>query len=337
MTTRFQLPAAAPRIGRRHFALLAAIAGLGVQGTASAQASYPERPVKIVVAFAAGGPNDVMARMLAERLSEQMGQPFIIDNKPGAGGTIGTEMVARSAADGYTLLFPSAPFVTAPALYGDKLKYDTLKDITGIAKVAESPLVMMVPAQSSFKTLKDLVSAGHTKPGTLNYGSGGIASTPHLATSLLELSTQSKFQHVPYRGGGPALQALSAGQIDLFFDSITTAGPQVAGGRIRALGITGDKRSAILPDVPTFAEAGFPNYKMVHWVGLAAPGKTPPAILDKLHKETIKALGSPEMRVRLAQLGAEPVMASRDAFNSFLKQEVANWTKVIEQAGIKPE
>lgn len=335
--THHHAPTTVSRVSRRRLALLAALAGVAIQGTAQAQANYPDRPVKIVVAFAAGGPNDVMARMLAERLTEQFGQPFIVDNKPGAGGTVGTEQVARAPADGYTLLFPSAPFVTAPALYGDKLKYDTLKDITGIAKVAESPLVMMVPSGSNFKNLKDLLQAGKNKPNSLNYGSGGIASTPHLATSLLELSTQSKFQHVPYRGGGPALQALTASQIDLVLDSITTAAPLVAGGRIRALAITGDKRSNILPDVPTFAEAGLPSYKMVHWVGLAAPSKTPPAILDRLHKETIKALGSPEMRARLAQLGAEPVMGSRDAFNHFLKQEVGNWTKVIQQAGIKPE
>jgi tripartite-type tricarboxylate transporter receptor subunit TctC len=302
-----------------------------------AQSDYPNRPVKIVVAFAAGGPNDVMARILAERLTVQLGQPFIIENKGGAGGTIGSELVAKAPADGYTLLFPSAPFVTAPALYGDKLKYDTLKDITGIAKVAESPLVMMVPPSSPYKTLKDLLAAAKTKPSGLNYGSGGVASTPHLAISLLEVGTGTKFQHVPYRGGGPAMQALAGAEIDVLLDSITTAGPQVAGGRVNALAITGAKRAPKLPNVPTFAEAGLPKYEMTHWVGLAAPGKTPPDVLDKLHKETIKALGNADMRAKLEQLGASPVMATRDSFNAFLKQEVANWTTVVKQANIKPE
>lgn len=327
-----------PATRRSAMTLLGALALGGLSsGQAMAQSDYPNRPVKIVVAFAAGGPNDVMARILAERLTVQLGQPFIIENKGGAGGTIGSELVAKAPADGYTLLFPSAPFVTAPALYGDKLKYDTLKDITGIAKVAESPLVMMVPPSSPYKTLKDLLAAAKTKPGGLNYGSGGVASTPHLAISLLEVGTGTKFQHVPYRGGGPAMQALAGAEIDVLLDSITTAGPQVAGGRVNALAITGAKRAPKLPNVPTFAEAGLPKYEMTHWVGLAAPGKTPAAVLDKLHKETIKALGNADMRAKLEQLGASPVMATRDSFNAFLKQEVANWTTVVKQANIKPE
>jgi tripartite-type tricarboxylate transporter receptor subunit TctC len=299
----------------------AAVVGLAVaavlSGSAFAQSGYPSRPIKIVVAFAAGGPNDVMARILAERLQAQLGQPVIVDNKPGAGGTIGSELVAKSPADGYTLLFPSAPFVTAPALYGARLKYDTLKDITGIAKVAESPLVMMVPPGSPYKSLQELVNAGKSKPNALNYGSGGVASTPHLATSLLEVSTGAQFQHVPYRGGGPAMQALAGGEINM--------------------AVTGEKRSPKLPNVPTFAEAGFPKYEMTHWVGLAAPAQTPKDILDRLHKETIKAMGTPELRARFDQLGATPILASRDAFNTFLVQEVKTWTEVIKKANIQAD
>ncbi len=321
---------------RRVAAIGMAVAAV-ISGSAFAQTGYPSRPIKIVVAFAAGGPNDVMARILAERLQAQLGQPVIVDNKPGAGGTIGSELVAKSPADGYTLLFPSAPFVTAPALYGARLKYDTLKDITGIAKVAESPLVMMVPPGSLYKSLQELVNAGKSKPNLLNYGSGGVASTPHLATSLLELSTGAQFQHVPYRGGGPAMQALAGGEINMLLDSVTTAGPQVAGGRVTALAVTGEKRSPKLPNVPTFAEAGFPKYEMTHWVGLAAPAKTPKEILDRLHKETIKAMGTPELRARFDQLGATPILASRDAFNSFLEQEVKTWTEVIKKANIQAD
>ncbi len=306
-------------------------------GAAWSQADFPNRPIKIVVAFAAGGPNDVMARILAERLQSQLGQPVIVDNKPGAGGTIGTEWVAKSAPDGYTLLFPSAPFVTAPALYGSRLKYDTLKDITGIAKVAESPLVMMVPPNSPYKSLQDLVNAGKAKANALNYGSGGVASTPHLATSLLEVSTGTQFQHVPYRGGGPAMQALAGAEINMLLDSVTTAGPQVLGGRVVALAVTGEKRSPKLPNVPTFAEAGFPKYEMTHWVGLAAPAQTPKDILDRLHKETIKAMGTPELRTKFDQLGATPILASRDAFNGFIAQEVKTWSEVIKKANIQAD
>ena len=325
-------PSSIPHTLTRRAAIFGLAASAITSGSVYAQSGYPNRPIKIVVAFAAGGPNDVMARILAERLQDQLGQPVIVDNKPGAGGTIGTELVAKAPADGYTLLFPSAPFVTAPALYGARLKYDTLKDITGIAKVAESPLVMMVPPSSPYKSLQELVNAGKNKPNALNYGSGGVASTPHLATSLLEVSTGAQFQHVPYRGGGPAMQALAGGEIQMLLDSVTTAGPQVTGGRVNALAVTGVNRSPKLPNVPTFAEAGFPKYEMTHWVGLAAPSQTPKDILDRLHKETIKALSTPELRARFDQLGATPILDTRDAFNTFLAQEVKTWTEVIRKA-----
>jgi hypothetical protein len=213
------------------------------------------------VAFSPGGPNDVMARILAAKLSANLGQQFIVENKPGAGGTIGTSMVAKAQADGYTLLFNSAPFVTAPALYGSKLSYDTLRDITGITKVAESPLVLMTNPQSPHKSLKGLIAAAKATPGKLNFGSGGVASTPHLATSLLEVLTATNFTHIPYKGGGPAITALMGGEIDILLDSITSGGPFLTSGKLRGLAVTGTKRAAKLPDVPTFAEAGMPEYK----------------------------------------------------------------------------
>jgi tripartite-type tricarboxylate transporter receptor subunit TctC len=307
-----------------------------LSSTARAQ-DYPSKPVSIVVAFAPGGPNDVMARILAAKLSANLGQQFIVENKPGAGGTIGTGLVAKASADGYTLLFNSAPFVTAPALYGSKLSYDTLRDITGITKVAESPLVLMTSPTSPHKSLKDLLAAAKAQPGKINFGSGGIASTPHLATSLLEVMTAVKMQHVPYKGGGPAVIALMGGEIDVLFDSITTGGPHLAAGKLRALAVTGSKRPAKLPDVPTFAEAGLPNYKMVHWVGLAAPAKTPPQILDKLHREVLKAMSADDVKARFAELGAEPAVGPREQFNEFLKAEVDQWSRVVKQANIQAE
>jgi tripartite-type tricarboxylate transporter receptor subunit TctC len=301
------------------------------------QTDYPNKPVSIVVAFSPGGPNDVMARILAAKLSANLGQQFIVENKPGAGGTIGTSMVAKAQADGYTLLFNSAPFVTAPALYGSKLSYDTLRDITGITKVAESPLVLMTSPQSPHKSLKGLIAAAKATPGKLNFGSGGVASTPHLATSLLEVLTATDFEHIPYKGGGPAITALMGGEIDILLDSITTGGPFLTSGKLRGLAVTGPKRVAKLPDVPTFAEAGLPEYKMVHWVGLAAPGKTPPAILDKLHREVLKAMSADDVKARFAELGAEPAVGSRQQFNEFLSAEVAQWGRIVKQANIQPE
>lgn len=322
---------------RRHLFSIVSLALLAASSLAHAQADYPIRPVTIVVAFSPGGPNDVMARILASRLSTNLGQQFIVDNKPGAGGTIGTAAVAKAAADGYTLLFNSAPFVTAPALYGAKLPYDTLRDFAAISKVAESPLVLMVPPKSSYTVVKDLLAAAKAQPGKLNYGSGGIASTPHLATSLLEVTTGTQMQHVPYKGGGPSVTALMGGEIDLLLDSITSGGTFIAAGKLKALALTGAKRHPKLPDVPTFAEAGLPSYDMVHWVGLAAPAKVPPAVLDKLHREVLRALASDDVKARLAELGAAPASGTREQFNEFLKAEVANWTRVIKQAGIQAE
>jgi tripartite-type tricarboxylate transporter receptor subunit TctC len=324
---------------RRHALTLAALVLAAAMGPRLAQATdYPSKPVKIVVAFSAGGPNDLMARILAAKLTQSMGQQFIIENKGGAGGTIGSDTVAKAPADGYTLLFPSAPFVTAPALYGSKLPYDTLKDFTGITKVAESPLVLTVPANSPYKSLKDLLAAAKAKPKEIYYGSGGVASTPHLAMSLLEVQTKTQFQHIPYKGGGPAIQALvGGGEIHALFDSITTEGTFIAAGKIRALAQSGVKRSSKLPNVHTMAEAGVPSFEMTHWVGLAAPAKTPVAILEKLHKETLKALASDDVKARFAEIGAEPAGQTREQFNAFLGKEVARWSQIVKQANIQPE
>ena len=324
---------------RKSVVALAALAAWSALtgSTAVAQDAYPNKPVRIIVAFSPGGPNDVMARILAAKLSSNLGQQFIVDNKAGAGGTIGSDAAAKSAADGYTLLFPSAPFVTAPALYGAKMQYDTLKDFTGISKVAESPVVLTVNTGSPYKSLQDVITAAKAKPGSLNYGSGGIASTPHLATSLLEIQSGAKFTHIPYKGGGQSIPALIGGDVDFLLDSVTTSGTFIASNKLRALVQSGAKRSAKLPNVPTFAEAGLPGFEMTHWVGLVAPSKTPPAILDKLQQETAKALASDDVKARLAELGAVPAATSRAQFNDFLTKEVARWTQIVKQAGIKPE
>jgi len=260
-----------------------------------------------------------------------------VEVRLGAGGTIGNDVVAKSDADGYTLLFASAPFVIAPPLYGKKLQYDTLRDFTGVTKVAESPLVLMVSPDSPYKTLQDVLNAARAQPGKLNYGSGGIASTPHLAVSLLQSVTGVKMTHVPYKGGGPSIQALMAKETDLLLDSITTGGTFIAAGKLRALAVSYDKRSPKLPNVPTFAEAGLPDYKMTHWVGLAAPAKTPAPVLEKLHQEVLRALAADDVKARFAEMGAQPAPTSAAEFNGFIKAEIDRWTKVVRDQNIQPE
>ncbi|WP_157263959.1 tripartite tricarboxylate transporter substrate binding protein [Azohydromonas aeria] len=332
------LPGAFTRLRRALLALGAALlAGATLQAQAQSQPAWPVKPVTIVVAFSPGGPNDVMARILAAKLSANLGQQFIVENKVGAGGTIGTAQVAKAAADGYTLLFNSAPFVTAPALYGNRLSYDTLRDFTGVTKVAESPLALMTATASPHKTLKGLIATAKMQPGKLNFGSGGVASTSHLAMALLGVTAGVELQHVPYKGGGQSITALMGGEIDVLLDSITAGGSFLSAGRLRALAVTGTKRAAKAPDVPTFAEAGLPEFQMVHWVGLSAPAKTPAPVLDKLQAEVARAMAADDVKARFAELGAEPTVTSRQQFDAFIKTEVERWTRVIREARIQPE
>ncbi len=299
-------------------------------------AGFPQKPIRLVVSFAAGGPNDVMARVLAQRLAINLGQPVVVENKAGAGGVIGNDVVAKAPADGYTLLFASGPFVMAPALQVN-MPYDTLRDFVGVTKVAESPMVLMVPANSRFKNAKELVEFARLHPGQLNYGSGGIGSTPHLTTELLGTVTGAKFTHVPYKGGGESIKALMGGEIDLLIDSITSTGPALTSGRVKALAVTQAQRAPKLPDVPTFSEAGIPKFNMTHWVGLVAPAKVPQGVLSQLRLETIKALRSPDVEQRLAEIGAQPVGDASSVFQKFIRDELKQWEFVAKFVHIKAQ
>lgn len=312
--------------------MLAVSSGAMAQG----KTTYPSKPVRLIVPFAAGGPNDVMARVLAQRLTTETGQSFLVENKAGAGGVIGTDAVAKSAPDGYTLAFVSGPFTMAPALQS-KMPYDTAKDLVAVSKVAESPMVMMIPASSRFKTARELMDFARQNPEKLTYGSGGVGSTPHLTTELLSTMTGAKFLHVPYKGGGESIKALMGGEIDLLIDSITsTAGP-LASGRIKAVSIGQAKRNAKLPDVPTFEESGIQKFAMTHWVGVVAPAKTPPEVLATLNVQISKALKAPEVSKKFDELGATPVGDSASDFQKFIGEELKRWQQTVKAANIQAQ
>jgi tripartite-type tricarboxylate transporter receptor subunit TctC len=300
------------------------------------QTNYPDKPIRIVVPYAAGGPNDVMARLISRQLTIITGQPVVVDNKPGAGGVIGTDAVAKAAPDGFTIGFISAPFTMAPALQ-TKMPYDTLKDLAPVTKVAESPMVVMVPSSSQFKTLQELIAYAKKNPGVLNYGSGGIGSTPHLTTELLNSLLGTKLTHVPYKGGGESIKALMGGEIDVLIDSVTSTDGPISSGKIRAIGVGSKKRIAKMPSVPTIEELGIKNFSVTHWVGIVAPAKTPTEIINQLNADVVKALKSPEVSKRFKDIGAEPIGNNPDDFGKFIANEVLSWNKTVKAANIQPQ
>ncbi len=301
-----------------------------------AQGAYPAKPVRLVVPFAAGGPNDVMARVLAQRLSQDTGQSFVVENKAGAGGVIGTDAVAKSAPDGYTLAFISGPYTMAPALQA-KMPYDSLKDLVAVTKVAESPMVMMIPSTSRFRTAREVMDFARQNPEKINYGSGGVGSTPHLTTELLGTVTGAKFTHVPYKGGGESIKALMAGEIDLLIDSITSTTAPIASGRVRPVAVGLPKRLPQWPDVPTFEEAGIQKFSMTHWVGIVAPARTPADVQATLHAQVLKALKSPDVVQKFQEIGATPVGNSAADFQRFIAEDLKRWPVTVKAANIQPQ
>ncbi|GAA4334717.1 tripartite tricarboxylate transporter substrate binding protein [Pigmentiphaga soli] len=321
---------------RRPLAAAAAACVLLPAWAQAQQPAYPNKPVRLVVPFAPGGPNDVLARVLAQKLSTDTGQSFVVENKAGAGGIIGTDAVAKAAPDGYVLCFISAPFTMSPALQAD-MPYDTERDLVAVTKVAESPMVMMVPSTSRFSTAQELIDYARKNPEKITYGSGGVGSTPHLTTEWLGALTGAKFLHVPYKGGGESIKALMAGEVDLLIDSITSTAGAFASGRIKGLGVGQAQRAPQLPSVPTFAEAGLKDFSVTHWVGVVAPAKTPAPVLAALHAEILKALKSDEVTKKFAEIGAHPVGDSPQAFGGFIHDELVRWKAVVKQAGIQPQ
>jgi tripartite-type tricarboxylate transporter receptor subunit TctC len=304
-------------------------------GTAAGE--YPTKPVRLIVPFPPGGGNDTMARTVGQKLSEAFGQQVVIDNRGGAGGNIGAEIAARAAPDGYTLfLGGTGSHGTNPNLHA-KLPYDPVKDFAPISLIASAPLLVVVPPSLPVRSINELIQLAKARPGQLNFASSGTGTIAHLAAELLNSMANIKIQHVPYKGTGPALTDLLSGQVQLMFNSAVSMLPQVRGGKLRAIAMTGTKRLAAMPDLPTVAESGVPGYEAASWYGVLAPARTQRAIVDTLNREIVKITRIPELRERLAADGAEPAGTSPEEFAAHIKRELARWAKVIAQAHIRPE
>jgi tripartite-type tricarboxylate transporter receptor subunit TctC len=288
----------------------------------------------MIVPFAPGGTTDIIARIIAPRMAEGLGQPVVVENRPGAGGNVGAEQVARAAPDGYTMLLGTpGPLATNVSLM-KQMPYDPAKDFTAIGQVVSVQSVVVVNAQQPFQTLADLVAYAKRNPGKLTYGSGGAGSSPHLAGELLKAQAGIFMVHLPYRGDALAVNDLLGGQISAMVANIAGVLPHVKSGKLRALAVAGPKRSPLLPEVPTVSESGLPNYSVTGWAGLVAPAGTPAPIVAKLNAELNRVLNSPDVAERIAQQAAEPAPGSAAAFDSFIRSELSRWAEVIKRSRI---
>ena len=321
----------------RHVARAALTAALLAAITSAPAQTYPAKPVRIVVPFPAGGGTDIFARLIGKKLAESFGQQFVIDNRVGASGIIGSELVARAAPDGYTLLMgTTGTHATNPVVFA-KLPYDALKDYAPVSLVAESPFVLLVHPSVPVKNVRELLALAKRQPGALTYGSSGVGSSSHLGFELFNLLAGIRTLHVPYKGLPPATADTIAGNLTMTWDSVTASGPFIKAGRVRALGIGSAKRSALLPELPTIAEAGLPGYELGSWYGLLAPANTPPEIVRTLHRDTIKGLAGNDLKDQFAALGAEPIGSTPEAFTTTLQRDLAKWAKVAKAANVRAE
>jgi tripartite-type tricarboxylate transporter receptor subunit TctC len=317
--------------------LLAAIAAAAAFAAHADAQGYPARPVKIIVAFTPGSATDIIARLVADQFSNSMGQSFIVENRPGAGGIIGTEAAKNAAPDGYTLTAcPSGPFGINPGIYA-QLPYDPVKDFEPISDLVLTPQVIVVGAQTPYKTLMDLVAAARAKPGEIAYGSLGTGSTSHLTMEAFQRAAGISMNHIPFKGGAEAQAQIIGGAFPAMSDTITGVLAQVRAGKLRALGVAIPRRSPYLPGVPTIDEQGYKGFESVGWIGLCAPARTAPAILDKLNAEVKKMLASPETKDRIEQLAFTPVGDSRAEFAAWIKSEISKWSKIAKDSGARAD
>ena len=323
-------------MNRRTLLRTAALAPFAATWPAFGEAEWPNRVVRIVVPFVPGSFTDVSARLVAQELSDQLGQPFIVDNRGGAGGTIGTEEVVRSAPDGYTLLLSDTSLAIAPGLY-PKLPYDVIRDLTQISSIAESPSILLVRPGLGPKSVAELVDYGKKNPGKLTFGSGGPGSSAHLAMELFLNVAGIKALHVPFRGVAAAITETVAGHIDMTISSIASGLGQVKGGTLLGLAVSGTQRSILLPDVPTFIEAGMPGYDMMYWWGIAAPAHLSPELVRQINREVVRACAKPRLQKAFMQQAAVAVTSTPEQMTSRLEREVALWRAVIAKAKVMIE
>jgi len=323
--------------GRRTPLAALALALAALSGTGQA-AEFPVKPVRLVIGFPPGGSNDIVARQLAPRLSEVLGQQVVVENRPGANATIGTDFVAKSAPDGYTLTLGSAsPLAISPHTYA-KIPYDTLRDFAPITTVAMTPEILAVHPSLPPRTLKELIALARSQPGKLNFASSGNGGLPHLAIELFKSLAKVNVQHVPYKGAGPAATDLLGGHVEGMIIDLPVLYPHVKDGRLRGLALLAPQRAALLPNLPTAAEQGLKDLNAVNWFAVVAPAKTPRPVVDRLHGALVKVANAPDMKERLAGLGVEPFTSeSPDAFAKFLRDEVARWGTVAQASGARAD
>jgi tripartite-type tricarboxylate transporter receptor subunit TctC len=314
---------------------LAAWVGLGSTSVLAqdAAANYPTKPVKIIVGFAPGGATDLVARSVAEKLTKALGQSFIIENRPGAGSNIGAELAARADADGYTLLMGTIANTISMSVYKN-LKYDTLRDFVPISQLMAAPSVLVASPAFSARSVKEVIDQAKAKPGTITYASSGAGGSPHMAGAMLELRAGVQMVHVPYKGASPALRDVVSGAVNIGFKTALSALPSMQSGKLIPLAVAADKRLALLPNVPTMAEAGFPDFNVSSWNGLFAPRGTPPAIVNKLHREVVKVIAMPDIQKAFAAQAAVPVGNSPAEFRAFIEAEIKRWKEVAQAAKI---
>ena len=319
----------------RSLQILFGVITLVLADPAGAQ-EFPVKPIKLIVPFPAGGPNDIIARTVGQRMSELLNQPVLIDNRAGAGGVLGTDAVAKAEPDGYTIAITSAGALAISTSLQEKVPYDPLKDFAHITLVAKVPELLVVATSVPASNMRELIALAKSKPGQLNFASSGAGSMPHLAGELLKLTAQIDIVHVPYRGAAPAVNDLLGQQVQMVFLDLPVLLPQVEAGKLKAIAIGSAERTSALKDVPTTAEVGLPLIQAENWYGMVAPRGTPPAIIAKLHQAALEAMRSPEVKDKLAGQGAILVGNSPEEFAAYIKSEIEKWAKVVAAAGIKP-
>jgi tripartite-type tricarboxylate transporter receptor subunit TctC len=317
--------------------LVCSIAACAVAPASFAADTYPAKPIRMVVTFPAGGPTDVIVRAIGQKLTESWGYPVVVDNRGGAGGIIGSEIVAHAAPDGYTFLVGTAGGMTINPALRPNLSYDPFRDFSPVAMLVVNPQILVIHPAVPAKTLKELVALAKARPGQLNFASAGTGTATHLGLELLKLTAGIDVAHVPYKGGAPAVADLIAGQVQALFVSIPSVLPHVRAGKLRAIAVSSAKRSASAPDIPTVAESGYPDFEYSNWNALFAPAKTSPQMIRKMNAEIVRIISAPEMSRRLTVLGADPAPGSPEALARYMRTDHERWKKVIRSAGIKAQ